>query len=139
MARLISNCANPKTESTYSLVRKSVPRDTLCLHTPHETDVGTENGDPSKTSKYSNGRGEVTKDRKGVTGSDQVGETHETSSECECDVWDTSGSTSGEDLAVSGALTGLKGLDMPWERFRPWPYRTEFGWRCTGQSWRQRW
>lgn len=89
---------------TYSLVRESVPGDTLSLHSLHETDVGSENRDPGQTSKDSDGRSKVVKDLESVTGSDEVGETHEASSEGESDVWDTSRSAPGEDLGGVSVL-----------------------------------
>jgi hypothetical protein len=76
----------------------------LSLHTLHETNVGSEDRDPGQTSEDGNGRSEVVEDLESVTGSDEVGETHETSGKGECDVWDTSGSAPGENLGGVSVL-----------------------------------
>jgi hypothetical protein len=76
----------------------------LSLHTLHETNVGRADRDPGQTSEDGNGRSEVVEDLESVTGSDEVGETHETSGKGECDVWDTSGSAPGENLGGVSVL-----------------------------------
>jgi hypothetical protein len=91
-------------DCAYSLVWESVPGDTLSLHALHETNVGSEDRNPSQTSKDSDGRGKVVEDLESVTRSDEVGETHETSGKGECDVWDTSRGASGEDLGRVSVL-----------------------------------
>lgn len=85
-------------KTTYSLVREGISRDSLGLHTLHETDVRSEDRDPGQRTKDGDRSGEVVECLESVLRSDDIGETHEASGESESDVWDTSGSTSSEDL-----------------------------------------
>lgn len=101
MAMASAHIVRYQISETYSLVRKSVPGYALGFHSSHETDMGCEDGDPSERSENSDGGCKVVEDGQGVSRCDQVGKAHETSGKGECDVWDTSGCTSGEDLVVS--------------------------------------
>jgi hypothetical protein len=63
--------------ATYRLERKSVTGDTLSLHSPHERNVTREDTDPRQGSKDGHSGHKVVENDQGVTGSDEVGETHE--------------------------------------------------------------
>lgn len=83
---------------TYSLVWEGVSRDTLGFHTPHETDMGSKDRDPGQGTKDGDRGGKVVECLESILGSNDVGETHETSAKGKGNVWDTSRSASGEDL-----------------------------------------
>ena len=59
---VLSALFNDPIEGTYSLVGEGIPGNTLSLHTPHESDVGSEDGDPSEGSENGDGGCKVIKD-----------------------------------------------------------------------------
>ena len=80
------------------LVRQSVPGNSLRLHSLLESDERRQDGDPGQSSEHGDRRDEVVEDLKGVCRSDEVGETHKTSSKDESDIGDTSLGASSKDL-----------------------------------------